>query len=58
MLATKGLIVIAHRYSTIKNSDKIIYMEDGQILEQGTHDELIAKKGKYFKQFNSGGLTV
>tara|TARA_X000000368_G_scaffold50997_1_gene36442 strand:+ start:3065 stop:4864 length:1800 start_codon:yes stop_codon:yes gene_type:complete len=58
LLSEKGLLVIAHRYSTIKNADQIIYMEDGKILEKGDHYELIAKKGKYFDQFNSGGLTV
>lgn len=58
MLQTKGVIVIAHRYSTIKNSHKIIYMEKGKVVEVGNHDELVAKKGRYFKQFTSGGLTI
>ena len=58
MLKEKGVIVIAHRYSTIKNADKIIYMESGKVLEVGNHDELISKKGNYFKQFTSGGLTI
>ena len=58
MLKEKGVIVIAHRYSTIKNADKIIYMENGKVLEVGNHDELILKKGNYFKQFTSGGLTI
>ncbi len=58
MLQTKGVIVIAHRYSTIKNSNKIIYMESGRVVEVGSHNELIAKKGHYYKQFTSGNLTV
>ena len=58
LLSNKGLLVIAHRYSTIKNADQIVYMEDGKVLETGNHYDLIAKKGKYFDQFNSGGLTV
>ena len=58
MLKEKGVIVIAHRYSTIKNADKIIYMESGKVIEVGNHDELISKKGNYFKQFTSGGLTI
>ena len=56
MLDTKGLIVIAHRYSTIKNSDLIIFIDSGRILEMGTHDELLAKKGSYYNQLKSGEL--
>ncbi|MCR5456753.1 MAG: hypothetical protein K6F14_01615 [Clostridiales bacterium] len=42
-------IVIAHRLSTIKNCDRILYMEHGEILEEGTYDELIEKKGRFFE---------
>ena len=42
-------IVIAHRLSTIKHCDRIIYMEDGKIMESGNYKELIAKKGKFFE---------
>ena len=42
-------IVIAHRLSTIKNCDRIIYMEQGKILEEGTYDDLMDKKGKFFE---------
>ena len=45
--------VIAHRLSTIKNSDLILYMENGDIVEQGNHDELIARGGKYANLYNS-----
>ncbi|MFL0248123.1 ABC transporter ATP-binding protein [Candidatus Clostridium stratigraminis] len=51
--------IIAHRISAVKNADQILYVEDGHIVESGKHDELIAKKGKYydiyceqFKDFN------
>lgn len=45
--------VIAHRLSTIKNADLILVMNDGNIIEQGTHDELIARDGFYAKLYNS-----
>lgn len=45
--------VIAHRLSTIKNADLILYMEHGDIIEQGSHEELIQINGKYAKLYNS-----
>ncbi len=45
--------VIAHRLSTIKNSDLILVMNEGSIIEQGTHEELLAKGGFYEKLYNS-----
>ncbi|WP_047416793.1 ABC transporter ATP-binding protein [Cellulophaga sp. Hel_I_12] len=43
--------VIAHRLSTIRKANQILVIEDGRIAEQGTHDELIAKEGRYFNLF-------
>lgn len=43
--------VIAHRLSTIKNADCIMVMERGRIIERGTHDELIASKGRYYELY-------
>ena len=45
--------VIAHRLSTIRNADLILVMNNGTIIEQGTHDELIARKGFYEKLYMS-----
>lgn len=46
----KGRIsfIIAHRLSTIKNCDKILLMENGKIIEEGNHNELMKKHGKYY----------
>jgi len=49
MLKGRTSFIIAHRLSTIKNCDKIMYIDDGGIRECGTHEELMAKKGLYYK---------
>lgn len=45
--------VIAHRLSTIKNADVILVMKDGDIIEQGNHEELLEKNGFYAQLYNS-----
>lgn len=50
--------VIAHRLSTIKDADLILYMEQGDIVEQGNHDTLIAKDGRYANLYNSQFATT
>lgn len=45
----RTVIVVAHRLSTVKNSDNIIVLHHGRIMEQGTHDELTSKKGHYYE---------
>ena len=48
---TKGKIsfIIAHRLSTVKNCDKILFMKDGKIIEEGNHNELMKKQGEYYE---------
>ncbi len=51
LMEGRTVFVIAHRLSTIQNSDLIIVLDHGQIIEQGNHDELISKKGKYYQLY-------
>ena len=53
LMRGKTSFVIAHRLSTIQNADKILVMEHGDVMEQGTHQELMAKKGLYYKLYAS-----
>jgi ATP-binding cassette subfamily B protein len=53
LLKNRTGFVIAHRLSTIRNADRIMYIEDGIIKESGTHDELIERKGLYYKLYTS-----
>lgn len=53
LMENKTSFIIAHRLSTIKNADKIIVIEKGEIIEQGNHEELLAKKGYYYNTLNA-----
>lgn len=61
LMADRTTIVIAHRLATIRSADRIVVMDEGQIVEQGDHDSLIAKNGLYARlaelQFNSGEMS-
>lgn len=58
ILEGKTSIIVAHRLSTIRNCDKIVLIENGNILEQGTHIELLEKKGIYYKMYISEELKI
>ena len=52
LITTRTTIVIAHRLSTIRRADRIVVMVDGAIVEEGTHEELIAKNGEYSRLYS------
>jgi len=53
MLKGRTSFIIAHRLSTIKESDIILVMDNGNIVQSGTHEELLEKGGKYAQLYNS-----
>ena len=53
MMKGRTTFIVAHRLSTIKNADLIIVMNEGHIIEQGNHQQLLAKKGFYYNLYNS-----
>ena len=57
LMKGRTTFVIAHRLSTVRNSDCIIVLERGRIIERGTHDELLALKGKYYQLYTGGEIT-
>ena len=52
----RTVFVIAHRLSTIKNSDVIMVLQDGRIIERGSHDQLLAEKGKYYQLYTGNEI--
>ena len=49
--------VIAHRLSTVRNSYCIMVLEQGRIIERGTHDQLISEKGKYYQLYTGNAIA-
>jgi ATP-binding cassette subfamily B protein len=53
LMKGKTCFVIAHRLSTIRSADNILVLDQGQVVEQGTHESLMAEKGHYYKLYNA-----
>ncbi len=56
LMAGRTTFVIAHRLSTVRNSDCIMVLEQGRIIERGTHDQLIAAKGRYYQLYTGNSI--
>lgn len=52
LMKDKTVFIIAHRLSTVRNADLIVVLENGEIIEQGNHNELLKKKGRYYQLYN------
>ena len=50
-MENRTVFVIAHRLSTVRNSNAIMVLEQGEIIERGDHDELISQRGKYYQLY-------
>lgn len=58
LMSGRTTFVIAHRLSTVRNSDCIMVLEQGRIIERGTHDQLIEEQGKYYQLYTGNAITA
>ncbi len=58
LMEGRTTFVIAHRLSTVRNSNCIMVLEQGRVIERGTHDQLIAEKGKYYQLYTGNAVTA
>ena len=52
LMEGRTVLVIAHRLSTVRNADAILVLEHGQVVERGSHDDLLAQKGEYYQLYH------
>lgn len=58
LMRGRTTFVIAHRLSTVKNADCIMVLEQGRIIERGTHEQLIEKKGRYYQLYTGNAIET
>ena len=58
LMKGRTTFIIAHRLSTIKNADRIYLLEKGRVVEEGSHEELMGRGGKYYEMNKIQGLSV
>ena len=58
LMEGRTTFVIAHRLSTVKNSNCIMVLEQGRVIERGTHDQLISQKGRYYQLYTGNMVTA
>ena len=58
LMEGRTTFVIAHRLSTVRNSDCIMVLEQGHIIERGSHEELLSQKGRYYQLYNGNAISA